>query len=178
MKTLLLILPFLFVGQLIAQNEEDIVKDIRKKYAEARANYSKYTKKTVEMMDESTEGGQIVAFSDASEIKLLEIEWSGEMGRRTIEYYFHNGELYFAFEQIYNYNAPIYYDMEMAKENGDEPHDPSKTTVKANRYYFHNNHLIRWLDPEKNKVDVKTEEAVATGKELLSDSSIKKDKCK
>ena len=68
--------------------------------------------------------------------------------------------------------------LEMAKENGDEPHDPSKTTVKANRYYFHSNHLIRWLDPEKNKVDVKTEEAVATGKDLLSDSSVKKDKCK
>lgn len=161
-----------------SQTEEAKIEEIRKKYKDTRTNYSSYTKKTKDLTGESTEGGEAISFSKGKEIKLIEVTWNGETGKRTIEYYYSGGQLYFAFEQIHTYNAPIYFDEQTAKENGMEPFDPKKTTVKSNRYYFYNKELIRWLDNDKKKVDVNSEHAVGVYKDMLYDANEKLEKMK
>lgn len=173
MKVFIPFFLLMFVSSLFSQSEEEMIQDIREKYKETRAQYKSYEKVSKELLDESTEGGEIIAYKNSKEIRLIEVEWAGEMGKRTIEYYFYDGQLYFAFEQIHNYNAPVYYDEEIAKESGGEHFDPKKTIKKANRYYFYNKKLIRWLDPEKKKVDVNDEQSQEKAKDLLQDANQK-----
>ena len=70
-----------------------------------------------------------------------------------------NDSLYFVFTQDFIYNRPFYWDEKYAIESGDnEAYDPEKTITKENRYYFHNDRLFKWLDPEKRQIDLTSEE--------------------
>ena len=149
------ILIFLTSNFLLAQNKDSLVKDIRSKYTEIRTNLDSYDTTMIEIWDESTEGGQATAYYDKGDLKLIEVLWLGETGKKQIEYYFNDGKLIFAFDQDFDYNRPIYWDEKTAEENGDkEVFDPKKTTVKEDRYYFNNEKLFLWLDNDKKEVDL------------------------
>lgn len=138
---------------LLGQDKDSLVADIRMKYSEIRTNALHYDTRMIEIWDESTEGEQADGYYDNGELKLIEVLWLGETGKRIIEYYFHDGQLIFAFDQVFNYNRPIYWDEETAKENGDnEVFDPKKTTIKEDRYYFNNEKLFLWLDIDKQEL--------------------------
>jgi len=130
-------------------------------------------------MDESTEGGEAKAYFDGNAIKLIEVLWYGETGKIKVEYYFDNGQLFFALDSHFKYNRPIYYDSIMAKENNDnETFNPEKTTVKENRYYFSNSKLVRWIGDDKKEVDLINGTKNTTGQELIDHSSKIKDQFK
>ena len=127
---LLLTCNFLF-----GQNKDSLIKDIRLKYNEIRNNLDSYDTTMIQIWDESTEGGQMIAYYDNGNLKLIEVVWLAEIGKNQIEYYFSDEQLIFAFDQDFDYNRPIYWDKEIAKENGDnEFFDPRKTIVKEDRY--------------------------------------------
>ncbi len=181
MKLLTIILPLLLLGSeiLIAQTTDSIIIDIRAKYKNIRDNYSTYDTTTVKIWGESTDGGQAVAYYDGEAIKLIEVTWFGEMGKRKIEYYFDNGQLFFAFNAEYEYNRPIYLDEKTAKEYGDnEAFDYSKTKIKEDRYYFNNGRLIRWLDNDRKEVDIETDASLSVGNGLIEHSEKMKEKLK
>jgi hypothetical protein len=181
MKLLTIILPLLLLGSeiIVAQTTDSIIKDIRAKYKNIRDNFSTYDTTTAEILGESTEGGQAVAFYDGDAIKLIKVTWFGEMGKRKTEYYFDNGQLFFAFDAVYEYNRPIYWDEKVAKEYGDsEVFDDSKTKIIENRYYFNDGQLIRWLDKDKEEVDIKTDASSSMGNELIEHSEKMKEKLK
>lgn len=105
--------------------------------------------------------------------------WFGETGKRMTEYYFDNEKLIFAFDQVFLYNRPIYWDEKTAKEYDDkEVFDAKKTTVEENRYYFNNEDLFQWLDNEKNEKDVTIATNSIVGKELLAHCYKMKDEFK
>jgi hypothetical protein len=140
---------------LLGQDKYSLVKDIRLKYTEIRTNLNSYDTTMVEIWDESTEGGQATAYYDNGNLKLIEVVWLSETGKNQIEYYFNDGKLIFAFDQDLDYNRPIYWNEEIAKENGDnEVFDPEKTTVKEDRYYFNNEQLFLWLNNDKQEQDL------------------------
>lgn len=56
----------------------------------------------------STEGGELKSFSDGFKLKKLTVTNFGEMGQRSIEYYFDNSKLFFMREKTVNYDKPIY----------------------------------------------------------------------
>lgn len=181
MKLLTIILPLLLFASemLIAQTTDSIIIDIRAKYKNIRDNYSTYDTTTVKIWGESTDGGQAVAYYDGEAIKLIEVTWFGEMGKRKIEYYFDNGQLFFAFNAEYEYNRPIYLDEKTAKEYGDnEAFDYSKTKIKEDRYYFNNGRLIRWLDNDRKEVDIETDASLSVGNGLIEHSEKMKEKLK
>ena len=133
----------------------------------------------VDIMDESTEGGQATAFYDGSNLKLIEEIWFGETGKRKIEYYFDSGQLFFALDIDYDYNRPIYWDSLSAKESNDsEVFDAKKTIVKEDRYYFSNKKLIRWLDNNKKEVDLSLGTNSIVGQGLIADATKVKNKFK
>jgi len=157
MNRLLIISTFLLLTSnfLFGQDKDSLVKDIRSKYTEIRTNLDSYDTTMIEIWDESTEGGQATAYYDNGNLKLIDVVWLGETGKNQIEYYFSDGQLIFAFDQDFDYNRPIYWDEETAKENGDnEVFDPKKTTVKEDRYYFNNEKLFLWLNNERQEQDL------------------------
>ena len=163
------ILIFLTSNFLLAQNKDSLVKDIRSKYTEIRTNLDSYDTTMIEIWDESTEGGQATAYYDKGDLKLIEVLWLGETGKKQIEYYFNDGKLIFAFDQDFDYNRPIYWDEKTAEENGDkEVFDPKKTTVKEDRYYFNNEKLFLWIDNDKKEVDLSMGTNSITGQGLIA----------
>jgi hypothetical protein len=145
------------------------IKVIRDKCSHIRNNLDTYvTTKTV-FSDESTEGAQGIAFYDCNELKLIEVIWFGEIGKKITEYYFDNGKLIFAFNKAFNYNRPIYWDEKIAKENEDnEVFNPKKTSVKEDRFYFRDERLFHWTNNEKKEVDLSLETNSIVGQSLIA----------
>ena len=177
--TIILTILFFAISIINVHSQDSIIKDIRTKYKEIRENLSSYTLTKIDILNESTEGGEGKACFDKNDLKLIEVVWYGETGKRIIEYYFDNDKLFFAFDQLFEYNAPMYLDKETAIEEGyDDYFDPEKTTVKEDRYYFENEILIRWLDNNKNEIDLTIESNSKVGQELISHSKTMKEKLK
>ena len=74
------------------------------------------------------------------ELKKIVVSYYGEMGKLIEEYYFWNNNLFFVFTQDYLYNMPKIMDGSKVEK------------IYENRYYFQDDKLIRWLDPNKEKV--------------------------
>ena len=166
MTKLLIISSFILLTSnlLVAQDKDLLVKNIRLKYSEIRANIDLYDTILVQ-----TEGSQTTAYYDNGDLRLIEVIWFGEIGKNQIEYYINDGELIFAFDQDFDYNRPIYWDEETAKENGDnEAFDPNKTKVKGDRYYFNDEKLFLWIDNDKQEQDLTMGTNSIVGKGLVA----------
>ena len=150
------LMVLLFPAGAGAQSTDSTIKDIRSKYNTIKYHLASYDTTMTQIWDESTEGGQAIAYYDKNIVlKLIEVTWFGETGKRITEYCFDNGKLIFAFDQDFDYNRPIYWDEKKAKEIDDkEIFDPKKTIVKQDRYYFKNEKLFLWLDNDGKPVDL------------------------
>jgi hypothetical protein len=147
MKQILFILTAFFFapGLSVAQSADSIISNIRIKYQDIRNNLKSYDTVSTDLEEGSTEGGEATGYYNGKDIKLIEITYYGEMGKTKLEYYFDNGRLFFVFENRYKYNRPIYDTIAF---------DPKKTRVTKDRYYFHNEKLVRWLDNNNRKIDL------------------------
>jgi hypothetical protein len=151
------IMAFLFLSIMtIAQSSDSTINDIKTQYNRIRTHLSSYDTVTTAIADESIEDGYVKLYYDKNKsLKLIEVNWLGESGKRITEYYFDNDKLIFAFDQDFNYNRPIYWDEQKAKEMGDsEVFDLNKTKVIEDRYYFKCEKLIVWLDNDGKSVDL------------------------
>ncbi|WP_338793994.1 hypothetical protein [Bernardetia sp. MNP-M8] len=149
--------------------EEEIIKNIRQEYNSIQENKSTYDTTTVDIMGESTEGGQLVGYYDIKnnrELKVINMTWLGEAGKHIFTFYLKNDKLFFIFEQHFEYNTSIYMTKEVAKENEIAAFDIRKSKVEENRYYFDNGKLFRWINPKREKVDLQIEENITKEKEL------------
>ncbi len=158
MGTLTTIMTLLFfsTGLTVAQSTDETIKDIRTKYKYIRDNLHTYDTTMADVRNESTEGGLLTGYYNNNNLKLMEVWLLGETGKRKIEYYFDNEQLFFVFDTYYQYNRPIYWDEKRAKENNDsETFDADKTVIKEDRYYFDNRRLIRWIKHNGQHADNK-----------------------
>ena len=155
------------------------IKVIHENYSVVRENLASYTTETVEVWDESSEGGEAIGYFHQARVQMIEVVLFGETRKYSSEYYFKNDSLYFVFTQDFIYNRPFYWDEKYAIESGDnEAYDPEKTITKENRYYFHNDRLFKWLDPEKRQIDLTSEENSKKGLDIIRRSLKIKDKFK
>jgi hypothetical protein len=155
-----------------AQSADNTIDNIRD-------SIDSYDTTMVKFWDESSEGGQMIAFFDKDDLKLMEVRLYGETGKRKIEYYFDNGQLFFVLNTDYRYNRPFYWDEEKAKENNDtEYFDPNKTVINENRYYFENKRIIRWIKPNGEETNNKIEDYENLEIEILQYADKMKEKLK
>lgn len=134
-------------------DEEKVISDIREKFKSINENAeTTYIKKEHEIEASSSEGSEVYSYYDKNDLRKIHVSFYGEIGKSIIEYYFWNESVFFIFRQDYAYNSSIY-NFEDMPELGIEAHDPEKTIIEENRFYFNQNKLIRWLDPEKKQID-------------------------
>ena len=144
------------------------ISQIRAEYQAIRKALPTYSEESVDLADESTEGGEAKIYRDKQkDIRLIRTNQYGEMGKTIMEFYYQNGSLIFAYRESHQYNAPFYMTPEKAKEVGSEPFDPKKTKIVENRYYFLNGKMIRWLDEAKKQIDTRTTEFKEAETEIL-----------
>lgn len=141
-----------------SQTEEEQVTAIRSWFAETNSNLANYIVEEKEVLEESTEGGNLKAYYKEKDLVLLHCEIFGEMGNIKEDYYYHEGKLYFVFAVKTDYSSNVYEEAEIT------------TTVEENRYYFNNDKMIRWLNKDKAKVD-KESQSFKTMEQFVFDES-------
>jgi hypothetical protein len=153
MKTIYLFILILVSGICMAQTNENLLANIKKKYSEINKNIFTFTVKETESDQNSLEGGYIKGFYKDSLIQLIIEEDFGETFKQRIEYYFADNQFIFVLEQFHKYNVPAAITKEQAlKEGYTEWFDPKKTKISSKRFYFANQTLIRWIN-EKNVIE-------------------------
>lgn len=126
---------------------------IRSEYQAIREALPGLVSEQAEILDLSTEGGEATAFRDPDgNIRLLALELFFDTGMTREEFYFSKGSLIFVLRARHQYNAPVYFSQEEANLLGEEAFDAEKTTLSEDRFYFHHEKMIRWLDNDRNPV--------------------------
>lgn len=119
---------------------EEIISNIREHYGAINYNVKYYDKvsKVVSSADDHTMS--LKGYFKDGELRKMTTRYEDDFERLIEEYYFWDNELFFVYTQL----------------DVDYPHDElsnyQSETPGQNRYYFHNDNLIRWLDPEKEEV--------------------------
>lgn len=119
---------------------EEIISNIREHYGAINYNVKYYDKvsKVVSSADDHTMS--LKGYFKDGELRKMTTRYEDDFERLIEEYYFWDNELFFVYTQL----------------DVDYPHDElsnyQSETPGQNRYYFHNDNLIRWLDPEKEQV--------------------------
>ncbi|MTI20726.1 hypothetical protein E1176_06810 [Fulvivirga sp. RKSG066] len=150
MKLSILKVIFLLISCcLYGQSQEEMIKDIREHFNFVERSLDSFQVREELTFEESTDGATIKKYYDNDELVKVRIEYLGETGKLYREFYIDNLQLLFVFDQEFKYNMPYYMDAKKANEMGfDEAYDPNKTKKHEHRYYFYNNKLIRWINPE------------------------------
>lgn len=119
--------------------DDKVILNIRNVFKTINNNINQYEVKKI-YLDESSEGGELLAYLKNGKIKKLEVKQYGHMGQWLFDYYFSDEQLVFAFSQNIKYNKPATMEGSKISER------------KENRYYFHKYLLYKWLDPNNEEV--------------------------
>ena len=153
MKTALLFVISFFCLSTPAWAEDPAIAQIRQEYQAIRNSLPTFKVESAEAPEPSSEGGEVKAYRDSTgNIRMIRMELYFESGKEIEEYYYQNNLLIFALSEEHRYNVPMNISPETAKEIG-QSFDPKKTKVLANRYYFRNGKMLRWLDPDKKEMN-------------------------
>jgi len=109
----------------------DPIQAIRQQYAAINKGVRRYKRVKKELSGFSLEGGEMIAYFDGPAIVKIVATHYGEGGRASEEYYYANGKLIFVFRKDYRYDRPL---------------SGKVVTTQENRFYFHNDGLVRWID--------------------------------
>lgn len=131
---------------------EEKVKAIRSRYekVEGALKHCKQVKR--DLPDQSAEGGELTAYFSGQSLRKLEAKFYGETGQAIEEYYFWNDRLFFVLRVVSRYDKPL---SGVIKSKSEE------------RFYFANDALIRWLDPQKKEASA-GQEMQERGRDLLA----------
>jgi hypothetical protein len=129
-------------------SQTDGITEIRKLYNETQDNKSSYKVLKQNDFENSSEGGELLAYKDSKEIRLIEAKYFGHTGKTEAEFYYLEGQIYFIFLKEFRYNMPA----------TESEYDESKTTKEESRYYFWDNKMIRWITPSGEMTSPKSPE--------------------
>jgi len=148
-------------------NERQIIEDIRARYKIINETQG-FKVKEYNLEGYSAEGTIITTYHSGAKLMKAIAAYYGESGKEILEYYFWDDSIMFIFSQLHTYNSPIYVTYS-DPESGLQPFDASKTKISENRYYFYQNKLIRWVDPEKVMINTFLPQFEEKEREMLDD---------
>ena len=131
---------------------EEKLKAIRQRYAEVERGLKQCRQVTRDLPGESSEGGELTGYFNASSLRKLAAQFYGESGKALEEYYFLDGHLFFLLRTESRYTKPL---------------SGVVKTKTEERFYFAEGKLIQWLDSSK-KAQPLNPEAQERGAEILA----------
>lgn len=146
---------FALIANVQARGTGDTIGTIRSRYAAINKNIRRYKKVNRELSGYSAEGGTMEAYFDGVNIKKLVAHFYGEMGRTDEEYYFWNDQLIFVFRRESHYDRPL---------------SGKVISIKENRFYFDNLHMIRWIDETGKQVPTSNSDYIGKQNDYLENS--------
>lgn len=172
--TLILVFFLLTHGLSFAQSGTSLVEAIENRCSQINQHLKNYDTITSEAMGASASGVQETAYYQGNDLQLIRLVWSGEEGRKILEYYFHNGQLIYAFDRFFQYDKKIHPQYKKAKTTKS---NQQVAELTQNKYYFKNEKLFLWLD-NTNEIDLTMGTNELVGQGLISYAYTMKDKLK
>lgn len=170
MRTIRLFLGLVILNTGFLVNAQNI-REIRAVYKRVNKELPGYTIKTAPVFGMSAEGGETTGYYKNDTIQKRYTVLLGETGKWFQESYFNKGHLVFVLETNHRYNAPIYFDQELADEMGvTDVFDIEKTEITEHRYYLKNDRIFKWLNSEENSENNSPEVLQKKTEDLLNDS--------
>ncbi len=108
---------------------------------------------TPEHLDLPDKGAEVLVYKTEGRLIKLVAHHFAEKEKPVKEYYFDGHGLFFAFISNHIYKDPV--DWHKRKDNQNDNSSGlirDKPEISENRYYFKDDKLIRWLDPNKKDV--------------------------
>ena len=133
---------------------EEKVKSIRAHYSEIESSLKRLTQVKREVLDESTEGGELIGYIKDSSLRKIRATVYGEMGKTLKEYYFWDNQLIFVLRITSRYNKPL---------------SGVVKTKTEERFYFADGSLIRWLGAQAKDMTASAEKP-GRERDLLADA--------
>ena len=103
----------------------------------------------------------MIKYYQGNDLKKIEVAYYGSMGKSLIDYYTDQGQVYFIFQRDYEYDKPMYVEGSQVKD------------IQENRYYFHENRLVRWVNQNQETVPPGSPLFTAKADELSSSEVFK-----
>ena len=111
---------------------ETEIQSIRQSYLAINRKQARYRKVKKELSGFSTEGGVLTAYFEGPAIVKMLAIFYGESGKGQEEFYYRNGKLIFVLRTESHYSRPL---------------SGKVVSTKLERFYFHDDKLIRWINP-------------------------------
>ena len=140
-----------------AQDSSEAISSIRQRYAAINQNLPKCKTVKKKLSGFSTEGGELIAYSEGSALRKIVARFYGETGRALEEYYYWDDQLQFVYRKEDRYSEPM---------------SGKVTNTTETRFYFDKGELIRWLDGEGKPMRRGSDEFTEQQKKHLSNSEI------
>jgi hypothetical protein len=115
----------------------DPTQSVRQQYAAINRHVARYRKVRKELSGFSAEGGKLIAYFDGPAIVKIANTYYGESGKADEEYYYQDGKLIFVHRKDSTYSRPL---------------SGKVIRTSENRFYFHNDELIKWIDENGKEV--------------------------
>ncbi|MCK4576021.1 hypothetical protein KAU34_06415 [candidate division WOR-3 bacterium] len=143
-----------------SKTETEIIEDIRKEFTLINNNTTNYRRVEKTLLAYEDGGEDLEAYFKGNKIRKIVYKGYGPVIKSVEEYYYWpTSALFFVFRKTTNYDKPPMH------------FDDAIETTKENRYYFHNNKLIRWLDENKRQVAKTDPQFIQEQKTILDDSN-------
>ena len=112
--------------------------------------------KTIDISDESTEGGIITCFIDGDILSKIEIDQCFESGKYFKKILLNKDGSIFRVDEVKTvYNVPFYITGDLAKELGSETFDVAKSIVTENTYHFRNDKVYQYASSSNETIDTR-----------------------
>ncbi|MFY0645000.1 MAG: hypothetical protein JXR19_11080 [Bacteroidia bacterium] len=162
-----------------AQQESEDILDIRKWYNEINSSQQGYiinedkdinVYKDLNPKNYSYESEEIyrlavinlIRYYDGKKLKKAIVSFNGDREDLISEYYFKDDNLFFCFKVKKEYH----------KQKWDDNYNSNDFNSLENRYYFKENNLIRWLNPEMKQMEMNSTRSIDVEKHVLSDAKL------
>lgn len=111
--------------------------------------------KTIDIPDESTEGGEVTCFFDGPILLKIRVDHYFESGKYFKEILLNqDGSILRVDEVLTHYNVPFYITDADTKECGIEAFDPKKSKITRNVYFFDNEKVSQVASSSNTPVDL------------------------
>jgi hypothetical protein len=124
--------------------EDSVILRVRAHFAQIERERSNYRCRTLSLEGFSAEGGGLEACYAGSRLRKLTATYLGESGRGEEEYYFWNDSLEFLLRKTEHYSEPL---------------SGKVVSTDEDRFYWHGDRLVRWLNPQQRSESLGSSEA-------------------
>ena len=124
--------------------EDSVILRVRAHFAQIERERSNYRCRTVSLEGFSAEGGGLEACYAGGRLRKLTAIYLGESGRGQEEYYFWNDSLEFLLRKTEHYSEPL---------------SGKVVSTDEDRFYWHGDRLVRWLNLQQRSQSLGSTEA-------------------